>query len=74
MEANKNVPRPFTLLMQAIAYLLGGMFLFDASIRFCVGAGDIIYCKLGILGTKLLEAFWGKLITTVPVRVTQRRC
>ena len=57
MEANKNVPRPFTLLMQAIAYLLEGMFLFDASIWFCVRAGDIIYCKLEILRTKLLEAF-----------------
>jgi len=42
MEANQNVPRPFTLLMQAIAYLLGGMFLFDASIRLWVGAGAVI--------------------------------
>jgi hypothetical protein len=39
MEANQDVPRPFTLLMQAIAYVLGGMFLFDAGIRFLVGAG-----------------------------------
>jgi hypothetical protein len=48
MEANKNVPRLFNLIMLAIVYLLGGMLHFDTSIRFCVGAGDIIYCKLEI--------------------------
>ena len=50
------------------------MIPFDASIRVCVGAGDIIYYKLEILGTKLLGAFSSRPITTVPVRVTPRRC
>ena len=42
MQTNQNVPRPFSLLMQAIAYLLGGMFLFNVSITFLVGAGALI--------------------------------
>jgi len=35
--------------MQALTYELGGMFLFDAGVRFCVGAGARIVESFGAL-------------------------
>ena len=49
MQTNQNVPNPFPLLVLAIAYLLGGMVLFDASIGLSVGVGSLIGEIFGIL-------------------------
>lgn len=49
MQPDQNVPRPFPVLMQALTYELGGMFLFDAGVRFCVGAGARIVESFGAL-------------------------
>jgi len=49
MQTNQNVPNPFPLLVLAIAYLLGGMVLFDASIVLSVGVGSLIGEIFGIL-------------------------
>jgi hypothetical protein len=37
MQTNQNVPRPFYTLSQAIAYLLGGIFLFNNSSIYLAG-------------------------------------
>lgn len=37
MQPDQNVPKPFPVLMQTLAYELGGMFLFDDSIKVLVG-------------------------------------
>jgi hypothetical protein len=37
MQTNQNVPRPFYTLSQAIAYLLGGIFLFNNSRIYLAG-------------------------------------
>jgi hypothetical protein len=49
MQTNQNVPRPFTVLMQALAYEVGGIFLFDAGVRFLVGAAARIMEIIGVL-------------------------
>jgi len=49
MQTNQNVPNPFPLLVLAIAYLLGGMFLFDASIGLTAGVGTLIEEIFGVL-------------------------
>ncbi len=49
MQTNQNVPNPFPLLVLAIAYLLGGMFLFDVSIGLSAGVGALIGEILGAL-------------------------
>ena len=42
MQTNQNVPRPFSILSQAIAYLLGGMFLFNTSSIYLAGRPALI--------------------------------
>ena len=37
MQTNQNVPSPFAILSQAIAYLLGGIFLFNNSSIYLAG-------------------------------------
>ena len=49
MQTNQNVPNPFPLLVLAIAYLLGGMFLFNASAGFTAGVGTLIEKIFGII-------------------------
>jgi hypothetical protein len=49
MQTNQNVPNPFPLLVLAIAYLLGGMVLFDASIGLTAGVEALIGEIFGIL-------------------------
>jgi hypothetical protein len=43
------MPNPFPLLVLAIAYLLGGMVLFDASIGLSAGVGALIGEIFGII-------------------------
>ena len=49
MQSNQNVPDPFPLLVLAIAYLLGGMFLFSASIGLTATVGTLMEEIFGVL-------------------------
>ena len=49
MQTNQNVPDPFPLLVLAIAYLLGGMFLFNASVGLTATVGTLMEQIFGVL-------------------------
>ena len=42
MQTNQSVPRPFSVLAQAIAYLLGGVFLLDTTSAYLAGTAALV--------------------------------
>jgi hypothetical protein len=70
MQTNQSVPNPFPLLILAIAYLLGGIVLFDASIALTAGVGALIGEIFSILSMAagfflVISSFFKKLTALV---------
>ena len=67
MQTNQNVPRPFSVLAQAIAYSLGGIFLLDASSTYLTGTPALIgqifgFAFIGFAFFLAISSFVDKLV------------